>query len=83
MNTILTMFVIGLRVYDTWHHGFSKLAMTTCFFTYICKLFEYFSETQRYTALCDIHIGFFFFEKQAGCCFETTNLTASHGLHYF
>ena len=45
---------------------------------------ECFCKTQRYTASCgdrvNIHVGCtFFFEKQAGCCFDTTNLSASHG----
>ena len=79
------MFAVGLPVYDTWRHGFCKFTMTTCFFTYICELFECFCETQRYTALCDdranAHIRLFF-EKQAGCRFYTSDFTASHGLHY-
>ena len=53
MNTVLTMLAIALRVDDIWCHGFSKFAMTTCFFTYTCELFECFCETQRYTASRD------------------------------
>ena len=89
MDTILTMFAIGIPVYDKWRHGFCKFPMmTTCFFTHTCELFKCFIETQKYTASCrdrvNIHIECtsFFFEKQAGCWFDTTNLTVFHGLHY-
>ena len=32
MDTILTIFALGLPVYDTWRHGFYQLATTICFF---------------------------------------------------
>ena len=62
MDTIPTMFAIGIPVYDTWRRGFCKFPMmTTCFFTHTCELFKCFIETQRYTASCgdrvNIHIG--------------------------
>lgn len=41
MNTDLTMFAIGLPVYDTWCRGFCKFARSICFFTYIIKLFDW------------------------------------------
>ena len=40
MNTILTMFTIGLPVYDTWHNGFCKFAMIPCFFLFFFFFFE-------------------------------------------
>ena len=66
MNAILTMFMIGLLVYDTWRHGFYKFARTTCFFTYIYRLFESSlkpRDTQLHVVIelniytLDIHIG--------------------------
>ena len=59
-DTILTMFVLQLPLYDTWCHGLCKYAVTTCFFTYICELFECFCETKTYTNWMNIYVFIFF-----------------------
>lgn len=92
MNTILTIFALRLPVYDIWRYFvnlprppvFSHI-YASCLSVFVKPIPGYIASGRNRV---NIHIGcsyahfLFFFEKQAGFCFDVTNLTVSHGLHY-